>query len=661
MATENKTGVGAKSKGNPPIPPLNKGGRGGVTAIFYITNNGLKLAQRIQTFYPDARIIKFTSVGVIHELPLQWNKCKNLIFIMATGIVVRAIANLIKDKRTDPAVVVVDEKGRYAVSLLSGHLGGANEIAKNIADFLKGNAVITTASDVNNLPSIDMWAKENNLVIENWKLIPKIATKLINKGVLKVYADVGAIHELPLPKEFLQVDDPAHADVLITNKYSKLRKGVLPYAPTANSKLYLRPKNLVIGIGCNSRTSADEIEDAVIKTLGANNLAFTSIHSIATIDKKGNEPGLIAFAKKYDLGISTFTPHELNSAFSRQQSAISLSNAVFKATGAYAVAEPAALLAAGADTLIVKKQKKGNVTVAVAEKKAEGRRQKAEKQKNSKLGKGVLPYAPTQNSKLYIVGTGPGGIEHITPRAQEAIRESDAIVGYGTYLDLIEDLIKDKQIISTGMTQEVDRCGKAVELALSGKTVSIISGGDPGIYAMAGLVFELLSGKAGKRESGEVCKSFLARFPASSLSVEVIPGISALNACAARLGAPLMHDFASISLSDRLTPWKLIEKRLESAAMADFVIVLYNPKSKGRPEHIKKAREIIMKYRNPDTPAGIVKGAMRENEEIVITNLKNMLEYNIDMQTTVIIGNSQTFVWDNLMITPRGYEKKFKI
>ncbi|HBU05407.1 MAG TPA: hypothetical protein DEA95_02165 [Nitrospiraceae bacterium] len=142
------------------------------------------------------------------------------------------------------------------------------------------------------------------------------------------------------------------------------------------------------------------------------------------------------------------------------------------------------------------------------------------------------------------------------------------------------------------------------------------------------------------------------------LSVEVIPGVSALNACAARLGAPLMHDFASISLSDRLTPWRLIEKRLDAAAKADFVIILYNPESKGRAEHIDRAREIILKCRKPETPVGIVKGAMRENERVIITDLKNMLEHDIDMQTTVIIGNSQTFVWDNRMITPRGYENK---
>ena len=317
---------------------------------------------------------------------------------------------------------------------------------------------------------------------------------------------------------------------------------------------------------------------------------------------------------------------------------ISKSDAAFKATGANAVAEPAALLGAKTDRLLVKKQKKGNVTVAAAIK-AVTSNELIVTSKDKELNKNnSLP-----KRRLYIVGTGPGSVEHITPYAQKAIRNSDVIVGYGTYLELIKELIKDKEIISTGMTQEIDRCKKAVELAMSGRTVSVISGGDPGIYAMAGLVFEIL-----KNEQ-------------SSVFVEVIPGISALNACAAKLGAPLMHDFASISLSDRLTPWELIDKRLNAAAKADFVIILYNPKSKGRTEHIDGARKIILKCRKPETPVGIVKGAMRENERVIITDLKNMLLHDIDMQTTVIIGNSQTFVWDNRMITPRGYVEKLKV
>jgi precorrin-3B C17-methyltransferase len=160
---------------------------------------------------------------------------------------------------------------------------------------------------------------------------------------------------------------------------------------------------------------------------------------------------------------------------------------------------------------------------------------------------------------------------------------------------------------------------------------------------MAGLVFQIL-----KEQDGH------SRLP----SVEIIPGISALNACAARLGAPLMHDFASISLSDRLTPWELIEKRIDAAAMADFVIVLYNPKSRGRANHVDRARKILLRHRPSVTPVGIVSGAMRKNEKIVITDLGRMLDGEIDMQTTVIIGNSRTFVWNNRMVTPRGYERK---
>jgi cobalt-precorrin 5A hydrolase/precorrin-3B C17-methyltransferase len=385
--------------------------------------------------------------------------------------------------------------------------------------------------------------------------------------------------------------------------------------------------------------------------LNENNLSFLAIHSIATIDIKGNEQGLKIFAEKYNLKIKTFTADELNTV-----EGILKSDAVFKATGAYAVAEPAALLASGGDKLIVPKQKIGNATIAVAEIKSGLRCQVS----------GLRNKNTEARGKIYIVGTGPGSIEHITPYAQEAIRKSDVIVGYGTYLDLIQDLIINKEVVSTGMTQEIDRCKKAIELALSGKTVSVVSGGDPGIYAMAGLVFEILKSrnwevgnkewKIKKNQNNTLTSQSL--LPTSHFSIEVIPGISALNACAARLGAPLMHDFAVISLSDRLTPWELIEKRLTAAAMSDFITVLYNPKSMGRPEHINKARAIFLKYRSTETPVGIVKGAMRENESVIITNLRDLLNYDIDMQTTVIIGNSQTFTWDNYMITPRGYEKK---
>ncbi|WP_333652665.1 precorrin-3B C(17)-methyltransferase [Dissulfurispira sp.] len=600
------------------------------TAIFYITENGLKLAERLKSLYKDTQILKFKSEVV----PEIWNECKNLIFIMATGIVVRTIAPLIKDKKIDPAVVVLDEKGKYAISLLSGHLGGGNKLAKEIANFLKGEAIITTASDVNNLTAIDIWVSENSLAIEDWEIMPHVATRYLNNGALRVYSEI----EISLPDEFLKVSEPRFADAIITNKkdiYLKEPQCSSAECSTgscrAKGQLYLRPKNLIVGIGCNSGTSEEEIEGAVKAVLKNNNLSFLSIHSLATIDIKCKEDGLIKFAQRYGFTITGFKAEELNSV-----EGMAKSEAVFKATGANAVSEPAALLASGASELLVPKQKIGNVTIAVAE-----------------LVAPILQHSITP--KLYIVGTGPGGIEHITPYAQDAIRKSDVIVGYGTYLDLIQELIKDKGVVSTGMTQEIDRCKKAVELALSGKTVSVISGGDPGIYAMAGLVFEILK----DRNALSVMRNGIKGSNAARIAVEVIPGISALNACAARLGAPLMHDFAVISLSDRLTPWELIEKRLAAAAMSDFVTVLYNPKSMGRPEHINKARAIFLKHRSTETPVGIVKGATRENERIIIANLGDMLNYEIDMQTTVIIGNSQTFTLNNYMITPRGYEKKW--
>ena len=216
------------------------------------------------------------------------------------------------------------------------------------------------------------------------------------------------------------------------------------------------------------------------------------------------------------------------------------------------------------------------------------------------------------------------------------------IVGYRTYLDLVQDLIRDKEILSSGMRQEIDRCSKAVEVAGGGKTVAVICSGDPGIYAMAGLVFEI----AKSQSTDELPE------------IEIIPGIPALSASASRLGAPLMHDFASISLSDLLTPWELIEKRLDAAALADFVIVIYNPKSKGRPDNIDKARDIIMRHRPDTTPVGIVKAATREHETVTVTDLEKMLNYEIDMQSTVIIGNSQTYIWEDRMVTPRGYSGK---
>lgn len=244
---------------------------------------------------------------------------------------------------------------------------------------------------------------------------------------------------------------------------------------------------------------------------------------------------------------------------------------------------------------------------------------------------------------IQVVGTGPGNLDYLTPAAEKALLAADVVVGYRTYLDLIPGLLQGKEVISSSMLQEVDRCTRAFELAESGRRVVMVSGGDPGIYAMAGLIYEIAVEKN------------------SSIPISVIPGLAAVNSCAARLGAPLMHDFATISLSDLLTPMEMIERRLHAAASADFVIALYNPKSKKRTEHIKKAREILLQYRKGSTPVGIVSAAMRDDEVVTLTDLASMLDADITMQSTVIIGNSTTFSWRGHMITPRGYRDKYSL
>ncbi len=221
------------------------------------------------------------------------------------------------------------------------------------------------------------------------------------------------------------------------------------------------------------------------------------------------------------------------------------------------------------------------------------------------------------------------------------MKESDVIVCYKKYLKYVKDYLQDDvEIITTNMTKEIERANSAIEEALKNKKVSVVSTGDAGIYGMAGLIFELIDKKN----------------LVNKIKIEVIPGVSAFNAAASLLGAPIMHDFAVISLSDLLTPWDLIEKRLEKASEGDFVICIYNPRSKKRVGHFNKAIEIIKKHKKLDTPCGIVKNALRDDQVITITTLENALNEDIDMNTVIIIGNSQTKIIDfNYIVTPRGY------
>lgn len=244
-----------------------------------------------------------------------------------------------------------------------------------------------------------------------------------------------------------------------------------------------------------------------------------------------------------------------------------------------------------------------------------------------------------KKGRLFLVGIGSGDHKDMTTHCIAVLRNCDLVVGYEKYIELAKPFIGEKNIISSGMSQEVERCIQAIAEAKKGENVALISSGDPGIYGMAGLALEIINKK-----------KLWGR-----LAIEIIPGIPVIHAAAACLGAPLMNDYAVISLSDLLTPWETIVKRLNHAAQADFVICLYNPKSKRRARQIKEAKSVLLRYRKPDTPVGLARNVGRKGESITITTLDRMLRYKIDMLTIIIVGNSTTVVKNTRMITPRGY------
>lgn len=252
-----------------------------------------------------------------------------------------------------------------------------------------------------------------------------------------------------------------------------------------------------------------------------------------------------------------------------------------------------------------------------------------------------------RRGKICIIGLGPGSLELLAPKARKAIESAQVVIGYQGYVDLVHELLRHQEVIARPLTEEVARAREAVELARAGKQVAVISSGDAGVYGMAGLVYEVLADEGWRCEEGP--------------EVEVVPGISAANACASLVGAPLMHDFAAISLSDLLTPWEIILKRVKAAAEADFVLVLYNPRSRRRTTQIEVVREILLTHRRHTTPVALVKNAYRPGQQAVITTLGEMLNHEMDMLTTVLVGNSRTYVYQGRMITPRGYRDKYSL
>lgn len=239
---------------------------------------------------------------------------------------------------------------------------------------------------------------------------------------------------------------------------------------------------------------------------------------------------------------------------------------------------------------------------------------------------------------LYVIGLGPGKKEYMSEEALRALEKCEIVVGYSTYMSLIRDLVRGKDHIATGMRQEIDRCQKAIDIAReTKKDVAVVSSGDAGVYGMAGLILELLGNE-------------------TDLEVKIIPGITASIGAAAAMGAPLMNDFCHISLSDLMTPWEIIEKRLHAVGQGDFVVCLYNPRSKNRPNHLAKALAILSEYKPLDTIVGVGKGIGRKQEDIILTTIKDLDETIVDMTTIVIVGNKETYIQNGRMITPRGYK-----
>lgn len=549
-----------------------------------------------------------------------WQQNRSFVFCLAAGAVVRLIAPLLKNKAEDPAVVVVDAKGDYVISLCSGHQGKADLLAQAIASQIGATAIITGASHSLSLPAIDVlgftygWRQGQG----DWTGVMAAVAKQERVQVIQEAGSTLWQQHLPENHPFYfefsdsQTDRPQARIWISPTKRKIAPKNDFP-------KVQWHPKVLWIGIGCERDTARELIEIAIDETCKTYHLATEAIAGVASIDLKINERGIVEVCQRRNLIFKTFTAEQLNQVDVPTPSAV-----VEQEVGTRSVAEAAAILAG--ENLLVSKQifksdrQSGAVTIAIA---------KAEREYIGHIG------------KLYLVGIGPGNLNQITPAAKTAIVEADAVIGYQLYLDLIKSLKRPGQIVeSSPITQEQQRAKRAIELAQWGLTVAVVSSGDCGIYGMAGLVLEELqtSGWNGKTPQ-----------------VEVFPGISALQSAASRVGAPLMHDFCAISLSDLLTPWEMIQKRLTAAASGDFITALYNPRSQTRTQQIITAQSIFAQHRQLNTPVAIVHGAYRTDEQVIVTTLDKMLEQPIDMLTTVIIGNSTTRNHAQWMITPRGY------
>ena len=607
-------------------------------------NNGLMWVPESLSEINNAQIYKDSLKNHVANL---WDNHQAFVFCLATGAVVRLISGLLKSKSTDPAVVVVDETGKFVISLCGGHQGGADKLANLIALQLGATPVLTGASNGLGLPAIDMlgvpfgWCRGNG----DWNAVSAAVAKGEDVEVIQEVGSTLWQNHLPKSHPFKFNRSPtAKAKIYISHKSSS--HPPIPPSPPLPIITW-HPRILWVGIGCERGTSKQVIRDAIAKVFQENQFALAAIAGIATIDIKSDEVGLLELCREQNLPLKTF-PSEIL----RTVTVPTPSQVVEKEVGTPSVAEAAAIVAANQTSNVERRYIASPENIALLKVSKQIYRPSIQNPKSKIQNlKGAVTVAIALAEKEYIgrvgklllVGTGPGNLEQMTPAAQTAVASADAVIGYGLYIDLIAPILQKHQIVEAlPITKERDRATRAIELARWGLSVAVISSGDSGIYGMAGLVMEDLQ---------------ISGWDGKSPSVEVFPGVSAFQSAAARVGTPLMHDFCAVSLSDLLTPWEVIVKRLEASAAADFVTALYNPKSKTRTQQLAQAREIFLKHRNPDTPVAVVRSVYREDEQITITTLEKLLDIPVDMLTTVLIGNQSTRSYGEWMITPRGYRK----
>jgi cobalt-precorrin 5A hydrolase/precorrin-3B C17-methyltransferase len=600
-------------------------------AIVVLGPGGLPLAQQLREAFPDAALHGFaprlpdaevTFADVAQHLRDLFAAGETIVGICAAGILIRALAPLLADKRHEPPVIAVAEDGSAVLPLLGGH-HGANDLARRIAAVTGGTAAITTAGDVRLGIALDAPPP-------GWRLANADAVKPVTAAMLADEPVDFVIETANADCGWLEARAPFSRETGEGN--AKLRVLVTDRALEGDGKtLILHPATLAVGIGCERGASSDEVSALVERCLDQAGLSPLSIAGIFSIALKAAEPAIHSVAQSLDVPARFFDASTLLAETPRLSER---SEIVFRETGCWGVAEGAALAAAGTDaTLVVTKQRSARATCAIA--------------RSPRVVDAMAHGRP--RGRLAIVGIGPGAAAGRTAEAERAIRAATDIVGYRLYLDLLGPLARGKTLHSFALGEEEARVRAALALAVEGRDVALVSSGDAGIYAMGSLVFELIE-RSGNADWAR-------------LEVASYPGVSAMQVAAARLGAPLGHDFCAISLSDLLTPWPVIEARLKAAAAGDFVVAFYNPVSQRRRAQLAAARDILLAARAGETPVAIARNLGRDGETVEITTLAALDPAAVDMLSIVLVGSRTTrFVarpdggcW---MYTPRGYAQK---